>query len=178
MLSESIAKAAEEQCGRWYIVQTRPQRQALAEWHLQNQGFRTFLPKVSRAKRVGRRQISASAPWFPGYLFVHLDLERQRWRSVGGTIGVVRLIGTGGRDDLPSQLPLGLIERFQKLASMELQFGEKLARSDRARVMGGPFDQLCGKLETVGDRERVTILLNILSSEPRLSLSRATFMAA
>lgn len=178
MLSDSTAKAAVEQCGRWYVVQTRPQREALAEWHLQNQSFQTFLPKVSRSKRVGRRQVWASVPWFPGYLFVHLDLERQRWRSVGGTIGVVRLVGSGGRDGLPTPVPPGLVERFQKLGSRELQLRERLAAGDRVRVIGGPFDQLCGTLETVGDRERVTILLNILSSETRVSLSRATLMAA
>lgn len=177
---DSAGKAECAQPGRWYAVQTRPGRESLAQLNLHNQSFQTFLPKVRRLKRVGRRSVPCLCPWFPGYVFVHLDTERQRWRSVGGTIGVVRLVGFRGSDGLPAPMPLGVIERLQELSSAEgeLQLKEQLRPGDHVRVMGGPFDQLCGTLGAIGDRERVTILLQILSNETRVRLSRAMLVAA
>lgn len=180
MHSDSVGRTAYAQLGRWFVVQTRAGREAVAQWHLHNQNFQTFLPKARRLKQVGRRRVHCLGPLFPGYVFVHLDTERQRWRSIGGTIGVVRLVGFRGSDGLPAPVPRGMVERFQELSSAEgaLHFEKELASGDRVRVMGGPFDQLCGTLETVGDQQRVAILLNLLSAERRVSLSRAMLVAA
>ena len=33
--------------------------------------------------------------FFPGYLFVHLDLEKDRWQKINSTIGVNKIISFG-----------------------------------------------------------------------------------
>jgi len=112
---------------------------------------------------------------------VCIDTERQRWRSINGTIGVVRMVGSGDQDgSRPTPVPEGLVERFQNLsgADGELRFREVLAPGDRVRVVGGPLDQMCGILESAGDFERVTILLEILSKETRVHLSRGIVIPA
>ena len=47
------------------------------------------------------------APLFPRYLFVILDLERDRWLSVRSTVGVSRLFTQDGR---PVPVPVGIVE--------------------------------------------------------------------
>ena len=67
---------------RWYAVHTLPFGEVRAAGHLENQAFRTFLPKRRKTVRHARKLTTLEAPFFPRYLFVALDLTRQRWRSV------------------------------------------------------------------------------------------------
>ena len=166
---------------RWYVVQTQPRKERLAEHHLRNQDFETFCPVSKRTRRRGSRAQSVLASFFPGYLFVELDVGRQRWRSVNGTIGVIRLVSFGASPGaLPAPLPEGLVERLRQMsgADGELSFDDRLARGDRVRVMNGPFETLCGTLESAGDKERVTVLLEWLSKETRVEIERGRLTAA
>ena len=165
---------------RWYVVRSQPRKEALALRHLHNQRIAAFCPMSQLGPRNTRRE-PQFRPFFPSYLFVQLDVERERWRSVNGTIGVIGLVGTGrtsaGR---PTPLPEGLIERMQASSATDgkLRFRELLAKGDEVRIVGGPFNTLCGILETSGDADRVTILLDILSKETRVQLSRDILVAA
>jgi transcriptional antiterminator RfaH len=169
----------EEQEGRrWYAVQSQPRREQLALAHLGRQGFRSFCPTRSKIRRIGRRSTSVQAPFFPGYLFVSLDLQKERWRSINGTIGVIRLVGfsSSGR---PAPLPAGFVEQVAELsASAGLEASDALKPGDRVRVIGGPLDDLCGILEASGEHERVTILLSLLGQETRVTLKRGSLLAA
>jgi transcriptional antiterminator RfaH len=163
--------------GRWYAVQSQPRREQLALLHLARQGFEAFCPMVSRVGKVGRAPRPAQTPFFPGYLFVRLDLEQQRWRSINGTIGVMRLVafGSGGR---PAPLPEGFVERLQELDRGGALPADELKAGDRVRVIGGPLDDVCGVLEASSGQERVTILLTLLGQETRVSLGRGSLIAA
>ena len=178
-MSPLVASGAPNTGRRWYVVRSQPRKEALALRHLENQGIATFCPMSRRAPRKGRREPPFCA-FFTGYLFVQVDVERQRWRSINGTIGVIGLVGTSDKNNgRPTPLPNGLIERMQALSAEhgELRFRELLAKGDEVQIVGEPFDRLCGILETSGDAERVTILLDILSQETRVQLSRDVLVA-
>jgi transcriptional antiterminator RfaH len=81
---------------RWYTAFTQPNGETRAAMHLRNQGFPTYLPRFRRC-RNGRQPDKVVAPLFPRYIFLGIDLDRQRWRSVNGTIGVTHLVCHGGR---------------------------------------------------------------------------------
>ena len=173
--------ALEEAMTRWYAVQTRPRKERLAEQHLRNQNFTTFCPQQRRARKVGKRMCWQLEPLFPSYLFVAIDIERQRWRSINGTVGVVHLVSFGkGSGVRPAPLPAGLVERLRELAAKDdvIRFDEQLGQGDRVRVVGGPFDSLCGVLETASAGERVTILLEVLSGATRVSIERSRLILA
>lgn len=76
----------------WYVAQTLHHREKLAELHLNAQGFRTFFPCFRKTVRHARQLRNVIAPVFPGYIFVNFNRERDRWRSINGTLGVARLI--------------------------------------------------------------------------------------
>lgn len=119
--------------------------------------------------------------FFPGYLFVALDLKREHWRSINGTRGVIRLVGCGGSEEAtPTPVPTGIVERLKELSAPngELRFDEVLSAGDRVRILGGPFDALCGVLQEAGDKERVTILLDILSKQTRVEIERRRLISA
>src|SRR5262249_14310032 len=102
--------------------------------------------------------------FFPRYLFVALDLRRQMWRSIYGTIGVATLVTSGGR---PTPLPIGIVERLIELSDDRgiVNFGPKLKAGDRVEIMSGPFASLIGVLESLDASGRVRVLLEILGGE-------------
>jgi transcriptional antiterminator RfaH len=163
---------------RWYAVQSQPRREQLALLHLGRQHFEAFCPMVSKVRRRARGAQTVHSPFFPGYLFVRLDLGADRWRSINGTIGVIRLVAfsSGG---CPAPLPRGFVEKLQEMSEAGgLAANDSLSAGDAVRVIGGPFDDLCGVLETSGSAERVTILLTLLGQETRVSLKRGSLIAA
>ena len=163
---------------RWYAVQAQPQREGLALLHLARQRFESFCPMLSSISRRSGRPASVKKAFFPGYLFVNLDLEQDRWRSINGTIGVMRLIGFSGAGR-PASLPTGFIDRLKHwTVDRPPMADDGLGVGDRVRVIGGPFDDLCGVLATANDNDRVTILLSLLGKETRVTLPRGSLIAA
>src|SRR5687768_12928093 len=59
---------------RWYVVFTQPNREFHAQMQLAAQGFRSFVPRYRKTVRHARKLKTVSAPFFPRYLFVALDL--------------------------------------------------------------------------------------------------------
>ena len=144
--------------------------------HLERQGFGTHCPRVARSRMVMKKPTVVREPLFPGYVFVELGPEA-RWRSINGTVGVLRLVTFSNR---PASVPPGFVERLQQLADEDGQvaFEEDLQPGDNVRVIGGPFDDLCGSLAGISSGERVVVLLQLLSGETRVTLPRAQLVSA
>ena len=163
---------------RWYAAKTQPTKEGLAEIHLKRQRFACFCPKIRAANprlRRGRPPSSVSAPLFPGYIFVQLDLDRDQWRSVNGTIGVSKLVQFG---DAPAAIPKGFIEGLRDGANDEgyLSLGSEAQPGDTVRLAGGAFDGLIGKVLRTESKGRVAILLQLLSREMPVIVSNAQAM--
>ena len=92
---------------RWFVAQTLCHREQLAHLHLGAQGFRSFLPRFHKTVRHARSLREVITPVFPGYIFVVLNPERDRWRSINGTFGVARLVSAHQR---PMPVPTGVVE--------------------------------------------------------------------
>src|SRR3954462_10228512 len=125
---------------RWFAVQTLHRRESGAQLQLEAQGFRAFLPQVTRTVRHARRLRTVRIPLFPSYTFVSLDLERDRWRSVNGTFGVARLVMAHER---PVPVPTGVVESFLDLqgANGVVRLDHELSVGQRVEVIAGPFAQ-------------------------------------
>ena len=161
---------------RWYVVRTQPHRETQAARQLENQDFRVFLPRFFKSRRHARKFETVLAPLFPRYMFIVLDLSRDRWRSVNGTLGVDRLLMRGGE---PEPVPRGLVEQLSEGAEAErrrdaARFRPKDGHS--IRVTAGPFAELLGTLERLDDHERVRVLLDILGGKIPVLLSGAVVM--
>lgn len=164
---------------RWYAVQARPHSEGVALRHLANQKFVTFCPRSRIVRKIGRHHVDSIAPFFRGYFFVQLDLDRQAWRAINGTIGIVKLVSFG-KEARPTPLPEGFLEALAALAGPdgEIAFDERFNPGDCVRVAKGPFADLCGVLQSTAGEDRVTVLLNILSRETRVELRRSDVVAA
>lgn len=118
-------------------------------------------PKNPRAAKI--------RPYFPGYLFVHADLEAlgdNAFSWIPGAHGLVRF------GDVPAIVPETLIRELkQRMVQIEEAGGLAVATlkpGDRVRVVSGPF----AGYEAIFDaqlpgRERVQVLLAFLSKHPQ-----------
>jgi transcriptional antiterminator RfaH len=156
---------------RWFVVRTQPHREAKAERQLANQDYRTFLPRFLKSRRHARRFETIRTPLFPGYLFVILDLTRDRWRSVNGTYGVDRLLTHAGA---PEPVPRGLVEQLLAATDAEgiVRLHPNLQNGQMVRVSAGPFANLVGRLQQLDDAGRVRILLEVLGGKVPVLLSQ------
>jgi transcription elongation factor/antiterminator RfaH len=154
---------------RWYVARTLPQRELQAARQLNNQDFRTFVPRYWKNRRHARKVETISAPLFPRYIFVVVDPTRDRWRSINGTLGVDRLLMYGGK---PQPVPPGVIENLVAARDTQgnISFGFHLKEGQAIKVMAGPFAELVGELERLDEGGRVRVLLEILGGRVRVAL--------
>ena len=155
---------------RWYVVQTHQHSENLAERHLAAQNFRTYLPKRQRTVRHARSTATVCGAYFECYLFVSLDIQRQRWYPINSTVGVRKLITRGS---VPVPAPHGVVET---LISATDRFGvlrpQILLNSGQTiRVVSGPFSDQLGTLDQVGRDGAVRILLNIMNRAVPIRIS-------
>ncbi|MDE2112469.1 MAG: transcriptional activator RfaH [Alphaproteobacteria bacterium] len=145
---------------RWYVVQTKPHAESRATFHLERQNYNVFCPLIRKTTRHARKLTPGFAPLFPGYLFLNFDISRERWRSVNGTFGVVRIVMQG---DVPQPVPFGVVEILQeRTTGGVINWVSTLETGQSVRISDGPFAGLMAKLEHLGERGRVHVLLDLL----------------
>jgi transcription elongation factor/antiterminator RfaH len=161
---------------RWFLVHTLPNSEGRAEVHLRAQGFGTYLPQINRTIRHARRFRNVQAPLFPRYMFLILDLSRDRWLSVRSTIGVSTLVTC---EDRPIPVPAGVVE---DLISSYDQTAEGvdcgLAKGQSVRIVSGPFAELIGTLDRLDARGRTRVLLEIMSTSVPVAIHRQALCPA
>lgn len=157
---------------RWYVASTQPNNEFLAADQLRAQGFEVFLPTVKRTVRHARRVSEVRRAYFPAYLFVALDPDRQPWRSVNGTRGVRRLVGGAER---PAPVPSGLVEALKGQQDPDglLRVAHSFAAGDRVRITDGPFAEFIGVVSGLSGADRVRVLLDLMSARAPVELPRA-----
>ena len=162
---------------RWHVVNTQPHQETRAEINLRRQGFDPWLPHFRRLRRHARRADRVLSPLFPGYLFVRLDADVERWRSINGTFGVVRLLCNG---DAPMPVPDGLIDEIMARRDEDGAIvlpPRRFVIGEPVTVATGPFGDLEGLYEGMSGRDRVVLLFNLLGRSVRASVPLAGLAA-
>lgn len=146
---------------RWYVVHAQPGCEERAGTHLATQGYTVFCPCFRKIVRHARKNSYKLAALFPGYLFVKLDLSRDRWRSINGTRGVIRLLALG---DSPQPAPAGVVEELQIQTDRHGGFmlAQALSIGQQVRIAEGPLANLVGTLQRLDGADRVRVLLDLL----------------
>jgi transcriptional antiterminator RfaH len=163
----------------WYVVQTQPHAESKAMGHLIRQGFVAYLPRYLKRRRHARKIETVAAPLFPRYLFVTVDMETQRWRSIHSTFGVTRLV-CNGDDPAPVSPAVVAALKVREDAGGFVQFERRprFAPGERVRIVDGVFADTLGLFEGMADRERVAILLDLLGRKVRVLLDEGAIAAA
>lgn len=162
---------------QWFLVHAQTGREFLAEEHLRRQGYETFTPASFRAIRHARKIRNVRCAYFPGYLFVSLDLGRDRWSPINGTVGVIRILCANNR---PIAAPGGLVESLIAACDPDgvLELARDLQPGQAVRMIRGPFADQLGAVERLPSADRVRVLLTIMSRAVAVEVGRADLAAA
>ena len=164
---------------RWYVVHTQPHGEARAIVNLRRQGFDAYLPRYRGRRSHAGRVDSVSKPLFPRYLFVAMDITRERWRAIHSTFGVSHLVCSG---DAPSPVPPGIVEAIRAHEDGEgwilMGTPRSIAVGESVRVLDGAFADQVGLFAAMSDDQRVDVLLDLLGRQVRVTLPARSVVAA
>lgn len=162
---------------RWYVVHTQPHSENRAVSHLERQSYRIFCPRTRKTVRHARKATRTLAPLFHSYLFVWLDVSRDRWHSVNGTCGVIRLITQG---ETPQPVPVGIVEALQSRVGTDsaMNWAPSLRIGQAVRISDGPFVDFVGTLEHLDAAGQVRVLLDMLGRSNSVALRCEAFTPA
>lgn len=163
----------------WFVVQTQTNAEAKAVRNLARQGFETYLPRYLKIRRHARKVERIAAPLFPRYLFVRIDMASQRWRSIQSTVGVSHLVLNGSDPaSVSPQVMRALKAREDQGGFVRLDMQPRLYPGEKVRIMAGAFEDNFGLFEGLSDRDRVSVLLDLLGRKVRVSLDADMVVAA
>lgn len=156
----------------WYVMHSKPRKETLLRARLHMQRIEVYLPSI-RVKPVNPRA-RKEQPFFPGYLFVHVDLEQismSEFRRIPGANGIVCF---GGE---PATIGDSLIQTIQKqveaMAGPANNYVDRFRPGDMVVINDGPFATYKAMFDSrQSGSERVRVLLELLQGQKmRLELS-------
>ena len=156
---------------KWYLIMSKPHKDAYAEEQLSNQGYTVYRPLISLKKKVRGKLKQVEESLFPRYLFIELKAGVDNWSSIRSTKGVLNIVRFG---ITPAEVPGSLI---QFLKDNENACGEaavdlnRFTSGEKVLIDSGPFAGLEAVFERYQGDERVIVLLNILNNVAVVNLS-------
>jgi transcriptional antiterminator RfaH len=116
---------------------------------------------------------------FPGYVFVALDLSRDRWRPILSTFGVRRVIFQGERPALLESAFVNALKGRER-DGIILEPQADLAVGQSVSMSSGYFEGLTAQIIELNPSDRVTLLLNLVHGQIKATVptSDVTILSA
>lgn len=158
---------------RWVAVNTHPHRERAAAENLVRQQFNVYCPTELRRIRHARRVQDVARPIFPGYIFAEVAPDLSLWRSILSTYGVRAVIRYGDR---PAFVEAGFIEglRAREVDGVITKPIVPYRVGQEIRLNGGPFDGLIATIIEMNEKDRLVLLMRLLSQDIRLKVTTAS----
>ena len=163
---------------RYYVVETHPRAEAVAQENLLAKQFEVFLPTMIIERRVNRIRTTIMEPLFPSYLFVKFDIENDPWRQVFWARGVKTLLGPDPERPVP--VGIGVIEAIREnclVGAYAAKASNIVDVGQMARVLTGMFAGRVGKC-TWARAGRVKLLLCMFGNAMEISFDENVVASA
>jgi transcriptional antiterminator RfaH len=153
----------------WYILQFKPNSHQLAIKHLNQQGFKTFLPLQNFTSHKTSKFTNTNRPLFPGYMFVAFDKDNMQWHKINSTSGVSRLITLNSKlRSVPTGLINDLMDRCD--ASGKLLPAEQFKEGNQVKITSGIFTNFVATVESLEAHHRISVLINLMGRQTKLTI--------
>lgn len=147
----------------WFVLRSKPHKEQALYQQVLRRDAECYYPRI-KVNPVNPRSRKIR-PYFPGYLFVNLDLEKV---SISDFQWLPFSHGLLSFDDKPATVPDNLIQAIKKrIGDINNQGGERFAgleTGDQITVVDGPFQGYDGIFDLrLEGSERVRIFLNMIN---------------
>ena len=149
----------------WYALRSKPNKE-MALWHeIRARGLECFYPYLC-VKPVNPCSRSIH-PYFPGYLFLHADIEQIGFSTLQWMPFSLGLVSFGSQ---PAIIPESLVQAIrQRVKQVNAAGGEQhpgLKPGQEVVISGGPFSGYEAVFDlSLHGTERVRILLQLLTKQ-------------
>ena len=151
----------------WYAMRSKPNKEDFLFRQREALGMEVFYPRIR--VRVVNPRARTVRPYFPGYLFIHTDLEQVSASSLHWIPGASGLVSFDG---LPAMVPDGLVHAIQKRVSEvnasdnALSSLKGLNKGDLVTIQEGPFAGHEAIFDvSLSGAERVRVLLKLINNQ-------------
>lgn len=159
---------------QWYALRSKPRKEDAIWRQLRSDGFEVFYPRL-KVNPVNPRSRKIK-PYFPGYMFVLVDLEEtgvSRFQWMPHTLGLVSFGGEPAH--VPENLIVELRRRVLEISEAGGELFDGLKPGDSVRISSGPFEGYEAIFDArLPGSERVRVLLELLTSKRRLPVELPT----
>jgi transcriptional antiterminator NusG len=165
--------------GNWYALWTQSHCEQLVHDQLTTKGFHLFLPKIEVWSRRNEVRHHIRMPMFPGYLFVHHEMDHASYVEVRKARGVVCILGDGW--NRLAAVPDDEIEAIQKVVNADLPaFPYRYLREgQRVRITGGPLAGVEGiMVQTKPDKGLLVLSINLFQRSVAVEVDCTLAVAA
>ena len=149
----------------WYVLRSKPRKEDFLYGQLRARKIEAYYPKV-RVQPVNPRSRKIK-PYFPGYLFIRINLEKSNLSSLQWMPGSIGLVSFGGE---PSWVSDALVNTIRKqVETINAAGGENLrglVSGDEVIIQDGPFVGYKAIFDlSLPGNERVRVLLKLLKNQ-------------
>jgi len=166
---------------KWYAVRCKPRQEFIARQEFEQQGFEVYLPLERKLVRHARKMERVPRPFFPGYLFLHLDESECRWTAIHSTRGAMCAVHFGA---LYPPVPDVVMDILHGLEDEDgyICVGEDpvspFRSGERVVVREGEFSGVEGVFVCRDGEERAHVLLELLQRQVRAEMPLAVLKSA
>jgi transcription antitermination factor NusG len=141
----------------WYVLHTKPRQEKSLARHLHAANVSYFLPTVPRRSQARGRVLTAHAPLFPGYLFLHADRDERLTALASNRVVHALPVHEQGRlwDDLRQIVRL-------LGAGLPVAAETQLAPGTPVEITTGPLAGLCGTVVRSGSGRRFVVRVDFI----------------
>lgn len=152
---------------RWYLIQTKPLSEAIAQTNLERQGYQVYFPRVLQTVWKSGRWLQRVVALFPRYVFLELNEGCQSLGPVRSTLGVAGIVRFGPSYSI---VPERVIRELQARADPKsglhtLSCARRLIAGAAVCMRTGPLSGLHGIFERQAGGDRVVVLLSLLGQD-------------
>ena len=160
---------------KWYIVnvQTSCENMAKAAIEervrssgLEGQFGEILIPSENVVELIKGKKATRSRKFFPGYIFVQMDLSDETWHLVRNASKVTGFVGAGqGGKGRPPEVPAHEVEKVTRQMETGAEKPKQKINFDIGEpviVIDGPFSNFNGSVEEVNEEKgKVKVLVSI-----------------
>jgi transcriptional antiterminator RfaH len=148
----------------WYAMRSKPNKEAFLAGQLESYGVEVFYP-VLHVKPVNPRSRKLR-PYFPNYLFVHVDLNETNVSELRWMPGASGLVSFDGEPASVPDLLIAAVKKQVDLFNESVRAQEKnFKQGEPVVIQDGPFAGYEAVFDThISGQDRVRILLSLLQS--------------
>jgi len=148
----------------WYALRSKTRKEDVVNKQVRDQGIDVFYPRI-KINPVNPRS-KHYQPYFPGYLFVQIDLDvlgKSAFQWMPHTLG---LVSFGGEPAVvPENLVYAIRQRMEEISAAGGEVFDGLHQGDIVTISSGPFEGYEAIFDArLPGSERVRVLLQLLDS--------------